>query len=38
MRHADIKTTLAFYTNVDDTLAEAISESLKPRLLVGKRG
>lgn len=24
MRHADIKTTLAFYTNVDDKLAEAI--------------
>jgi hypothetical protein len=24
MRHADIKTTLAFYTNVDDVLEEAI--------------
>jgi hypothetical protein len=24
MRRADIKTTLAFYTNVDDKLAEAI--------------
>jgi integrase len=24
MRHADIKTTLAFYTNVDDVLEDAI--------------
>lgn len=24
MRHADIKTTLAFYTNLDDVLDEAI--------------
>jgi integrase len=27
MRHADIKTTLAYYTNVDDVLDEAIREA-----------
>jgi hypothetical protein len=27
MRHADIKTTLAFYTNVDDVLDEAIRKA-----------
>jgi integrase len=27
MRHADIKTTLSFYTNIDDVLEDAISKA-----------